>query len=68
MKLRFLIHLIETLFEDWYVARETRKRRFAGPLAIAQAKRDEKKKLIEEQKAKSLPPPSPQGTPDAADG
>ena len=63
-----LIDLIETLFEDWYVARETRKRRFAGPLAIAQAKRDEKKKLIEEQKAKSLPPPSPQGTPDAADG
>jgi hypothetical protein len=25
-----LIDLIETLFEDWYVARETRKRRFAG--------------------------------------
>ncbi|WP_245329003.1 DUF4145 domain-containing protein [Bradyrhizobium centrolobii] len=54
-----LIDLIETLFEDWYVARETRKLRFAGPLAIAQAKRAEKQKLIDEQKAKALPPPSP---------
>lgn len=54
-----LIELIEILFEDWYVERETRKRRFAGPLAIAEAKREEKRKVIEEQKAKALPPPSP---------
>ncbi len=53
------IDLIETLFEDWYIAREARKRRFAGPLAIAQAKKDEKQKLIQEQKSKALPPPSP---------
>lgn len=52
-----LIDLIETLLDDWYVERETRKARFAGPLTIAEAKRAEKQKLIEEQKAKALPPP-----------
>jgi hypothetical protein len=53
-----LIDLIETLFDDWYVEREKRKRRFAGPLAIAEAKRTEKQKLIGDQKAKALPAPS----------
>jgi hypothetical protein len=53
-----LIDLIETLFDDWYVEREMRRRRFARPLAVAEAKRAEKKKLIEDQKAKALPPPS----------
>jgi hypothetical protein len=53
-----LIDLIETLFDDWYVEREKRRQRFAGPLAIAEIKRAEKKKLIEDQKAKALPPPS----------
>lgn len=52
-----LIDLIETLFADWYIEREARKRRFAGPLAIAAAKRAEKQMLIEEMKPKSLPPP-----------
>jgi hypothetical protein len=51
-----LIDLIEMLFADWYIERETRKRRFAGPLAIAEAKRSEKQKLLEDQKAKALPP------------
>ncbi len=52
-----LIDLIETLLEDWYVEREMRRARFAGPLAVAEAKRAEKQKLIEEQKAKALPAP-----------
>jgi hypothetical protein len=48
------------LFDDWYVEREERKRRFAGPLAIAEAKRAEKQKLIEGQTVKALgPPPVP---------
>jgi hypothetical protein len=53
-----LIDLIEMLFADWYIEREARKRRFAGPLAIAEAKRSEKQKLLQDQKAKALPPPS----------
>jgi hypothetical protein len=53
-----LIDLIETLFADWYVERETRKQRFAGTLALAEAKSVEKQKLIEERKMKVLPPPS----------
>jgi hypothetical protein len=52
-----LIDLIETLFEDWYVEREMRRRRFAGPLAIAEAKRTEKQRLLDEQTAKVSPPP-----------
>jgi hypothetical protein len=55
---KVLIDLIEMLFVDWYVDREERRRRFAGPLAIAEAKRAKKKKLIEDQKAKALPAPS----------
>jgi hypothetical protein len=55
-----LLSLIEMLFDDWYVEREERKRRFAGPLAIAEAKRAEKQKLIEGQTVKALgPPPVP---------
>ena len=38
-----LIELIETLFEDWYVARDTREKRFAKLSAIAEAKADQKK-------------------------
>jgi hypothetical protein len=53
-----LIDLIEILFVDWYVEREERKRRFAGPLAIADAKRAEKKKLLTDQKVKALQPSS----------
>jgi hypothetical protein len=33
-----LIELVETLFEDWYVARQKRQERFAGVKAIAAAK------------------------------
>jgi Domain of unknown function (DUF4145) len=52
-----LLDLIETLFADWYVEREKRKQRFAGTLALAEAKKVEKKKLIEERKTKALPSP-----------
>lgn len=52
-----LIQLIETLFEDWYVQREERKRRFAAPLAIAAQKEAEKKQLTKQAKP-ALPPPS----------
>lgn len=43
-----LIKLIETLFDDWYMQREERKRRFAEPLAIAAQKDAEKKRLTEQ--------------------
>ena len=41
-----LIELIETLFDEWYVEREKRKKRFAKIGAIAAAK-DEQKKLAQ---------------------
>jgi hypothetical protein len=39
---QLLIELTESLFEEWYVAREKRKNRFAGIKALAESK----KKLI----------------------
>jgi len=40
---KVLIELIETLFEDWYVARENRKQRFAKINEIAEQKSEAKK-------------------------
>ncbi len=40
---QLLIELIETLFEEWYVARDTRVKRFAGIKALAKQKEDAKK-------------------------
>lgn len=38
-----LIGLIETLINDWYVAREERKKRFEAIVGIAEQKHDAKK-------------------------
>jgi hypothetical protein len=50
--------LIETSFEDWYVEREVQRQRFAGPLAIAEAKRADQQKLIAQQKEMASKPPA----------
>lgn len=49
---QILIDLIETLFDEWYVARHARAQRFARVAAIAA----EKKAFIAEEKQKLLPP------------
>ncbi|MBW6506204.1 MAG: DUF4145 domain-containing protein [Rhodobacteraceae bacterium] len=48
-----LIGLIESLFEDWYVAREKRQARFSGIRAVA----EEKKALIAAKKAQLIEGP-----------
>ena len=40
---QILIELIETLFEEWYVARKKREERFAGIEALNKAKKQQKK-------------------------
>jgi hypothetical protein len=57
---QILIDLVEILFDEWYVARETRKNRLASLKHLA----DEKKTFIEQGKleraeAKALLPPDP---------
>ncbi|MCW3784262.1 DUF4145 domain-containing protein [Defluviimonas salinarum] len=51
---QLLIELIESLFEEWYVAREKRAARFSGIKALAESK----KKLIAELKAPQTESPS----------
>ena len=50
---QLLIELIESLFEDWYVAREKRASRLASIKALA----EDKKKLIAEMKTKAIEGP-----------
>ena len=54
-EVQILIDLIESLFDEWYVARAKRQARFASIAALAEAK----KKEIENHKSnqKSLPSP-----------
>jgi len=40
-----LIELIETLFDEWYVARDTREKRFAGIKALGEEKKAARKPL-----------------------
>ena len=49
-----LLELIETLVDDWYVQRETRKSRLAAVKALAQSKADEK---AQAKKAAAKPAP-----------
>ena len=50
---QLLIELIESLFEEWYVAREKRANRFSGIKALA----DSKKKLISDLKVAAIEGP-----------
>lgn len=45
-----LIQLIEQLFEEWYTFREKRKRKLEAALALKEAKKEQKKKFLEDQK------------------
>jgi hypothetical protein len=40
---QLLIELIETLFDEWYIARDTREKRFAGIKALSEEKKNAKK-------------------------
>ncbi len=50
---QLLIELIESLFEEWYVARERRKNRFSGIRSLAESKQ----KLISELKTPQIEGP-----------
>lgn len=52
---QLLIELVESLFEEWYGARERRRVRFERIKAAA----GEKKAIVEEARGRSLPPPEP---------
>jgi Domain of unknown function (DUF4145) len=56
---QLLIELIETLFDEWYVAQDRRQKRFASVVALAEEKRAELEQLkIAAQEQKKLPPPN----------
>jgi hypothetical protein len=55
---QMLIELIETLFDEWYVAQYKREQRFAGVKALAEAKKEEIAQLkIAAEETKALPAP-----------
>jgi hypothetical protein len=57
-EVQLLIELIETQFEEWYIAQHRREQRFAGVIALAAEKRAELQQLkIAAPETKVLPPP-----------
>jgi hypothetical protein len=55
---QMLIELIETLFDEWYIAQRKREQRFAGVKALAEAKKAEVAQLKEANAAiKAIAPP-----------
>lgn len=60
-----LIELVEMLFDEWYGARERRKKRFERVSKIAGAKKEE---LALQKEAKALPAPTDETDPDDANG
>jgi hypothetical protein len=55
---QMLIELIETLFDEWYVAQHRREQRFAGVKALAEAKKAEVAQLKgATQEIKAIAPP-----------